>query len=157
VLGVLLLQYFSTSYSEVETIPYSQFEQLLNADRIAEVTVKTDSIEGRLVDPLPSGATRPSPNRSQCEVLGLACGLAMIIGHNIWSGGALSCPHCLQGPLAIETWVVACGESASSAAPRIAISQPNRVMTTGTVDSMVASVWLTSQSEPWLANCAACC
>lgn len=24
------------------------------------------------------------------EVLGLACGLAMIIGHNIWSGGALA-------------------------------------------------------------------
>ena len=93
-LGVLLLQYFSTSYSEVETIPYSQFEQLLNADRIAEVTVKTDSIEGRLVDPLPSGATRPSPNRSQCEVLGLACGLAMIIGHNIWSGGANTQPCC---------------------------------------------------------------
>ena len=45
VLGVLLLQYFIASYSEVETIPYSQFEQLLNADKIAEVTVKTNSIE----------------------------------------------------------------------------------------------------------------
>ena len=55
VLGVLLLQYFIASYSEVETIPYSQFEQLLNADKIAEVTVKTDSIQGRLVDALPSG------------------------------------------------------------------------------------------------------
>ena len=52
VLGVLLLQYFIASYPEVETISYSQFEQLLNADKIAEVTVKTDSIEmppGRFV------------------------------------------------------------------------------------------------------------
>jgi len=55
VLGIMLLQYFWSSYSEIETIPYSQFEQLLNAGKISEVTVRTDSVEGQLIDPLPSG------------------------------------------------------------------------------------------------------
>jgi hypothetical protein len=35
------------------------------------------------------------------EVLGLACGLAMILGHNIWSGGALPVVITLLG------WLIA--------------------------------------------------
>src|SRR3974390_565934 len=54
-LGILLLQYFWSSYSQVETIPYSQFEQLLNEGKVAEVTVRTDSVEGVLKEPLPNG------------------------------------------------------------------------------------------------------
>src|SRR5208282_5928172 len=54
-LGVLLFQQFWTSYSQVETIPYSQFETLLDQDKVAEVTVGTDSIQGTLKEPLPSG------------------------------------------------------------------------------------------------------
>ena len=53
--GVVLVQYFWASYSEVETIPYSQFEEFLNADKVAEVTVGADSVEGTLKEPLPSG------------------------------------------------------------------------------------------------------
>ena len=37
----------------VETIPYSQFEALL--DKVAEVSVVADSIQGTLRQPLPSG------------------------------------------------------------------------------------------------------
>ena len=55
VIGVLLLQYFWTSNSQVETIPYSQFEQLLGQDKVVEVTVGADSIRGSLKVPLPSG------------------------------------------------------------------------------------------------------
>jgi cell division protease FtsH len=55
VLGVLLFQQFWTSYSQVETIPYSQFETLLNQGKVAEVTVGADSIQGTLKEPLPSG------------------------------------------------------------------------------------------------------
>jgi cell division protease FtsH len=55
VIGVLIIQYFWVSYSQIETIPYSQFEQLLNDDKIVEVTVDTDSIQGTLKDPLPDG------------------------------------------------------------------------------------------------------
>ena len=47
VLGVLLFQQFWTSYSQVETIPYSEFETLLGQGKVAEVTVSTDLIQGR--------------------------------------------------------------------------------------------------------------
>ncbi|HMK71667.1 MAG TPA: ATP-dependent zinc metalloprotease FtsH [Xanthobacteraceae bacterium] len=55
VLGVLLFQAFWTSYSQVETIPYSEFETLLDQGKIAEVTVSADSVRGTLKEPLPSG------------------------------------------------------------------------------------------------------
>jgi cell division protease FtsH len=55
VIGVLLFQYFWTSYSQIETIPYSEFERLLGEGKVAEVTVGTDSIEGSLKEPLPNG------------------------------------------------------------------------------------------------------
>jgi cell division protease FtsH len=55
VIGVLVVQYFWSSYAQIETVPYSQFEQLLNEDKIAEVTVAADSIQGSLKEPLPDG------------------------------------------------------------------------------------------------------
>ena len=38
-LGVMLIQYVWLVYTQVETIPYSQFEQLLNENKISEVLV----------------------------------------------------------------------------------------------------------------------
>jgi cell division protease FtsH len=55
VMGVLLFQYFWTTYTQVETIPYSKFEELVAQNKIAEVTIGSDSIEGSLKEPLPSG------------------------------------------------------------------------------------------------------
>jgi cell division protease FtsH len=46
VIGVLLFQYFWMSYSQVETIPYNEFERLLGDGKIAEVTIGVDSIQG---------------------------------------------------------------------------------------------------------------
>ena len=54
-LGVLLFQQFWTNYTQVETIPYSQFETLLNQGKVAEVTVSANSVQGTLKEPLPSG------------------------------------------------------------------------------------------------------
>nr|WP_249156335.1 ATP-dependent zinc metalloprotease FtsH [Bradyrhizobium japonicum] len=55
--GMLLavLQFFLTTYSSIETIPYSQFEQLLAQEKIAEVSVGPDMIQGKLKEQLPSG------------------------------------------------------------------------------------------------------
>ena len=55
--GLLLVvfQFISTAYNSIETIPYSQFEQLLAQDKLAEVSVGTDTIQGKLKEPLPSG------------------------------------------------------------------------------------------------------
>src|SRR5512147_1662980 len=54
-IGVLFVQYFWSSISEIETIPYSQFGQLLDQGKVAEVTVGPDSVQGSLKEPLPSG------------------------------------------------------------------------------------------------------
>ena len=55
VLGILLFQAFWSSYSQVETIPYSEFETLLDQGKVAEVTVGADSVQGTLKEALPSG------------------------------------------------------------------------------------------------------
>src|SRR5208282_6885870 len=54
-LGVMLIQYVWLIYTPVETVPYSQFEQLLNENKISEVLVGHDSIQGALKQPLPDG------------------------------------------------------------------------------------------------------
>jgi len=57
-MGILLFQALWTNYSEVETIPYSQFETLLDQGKVAEVTVGADSVQGTLKEPLASGKTQ---------------------------------------------------------------------------------------------------
>jgi cell division protease FtsH len=54
-IGILLLQWLWATYSQVETIPYSQFEQLVDADSVKEVSISQDMIQGKLKDKLPSG------------------------------------------------------------------------------------------------------
>ena len=55
VIGVLLVQAYWASYSQVETIPYSQFESLLDQGKIDSVTVSADSVQGTLKEPLADG------------------------------------------------------------------------------------------------------
>ncbi|WP_262029276.1 ATP-dependent zinc metalloprotease FtsH [Microvirga sp. Mcv34] len=54
-LGVLLVQEFWTTYRQVETIPYSQFEQLVSDGKVAQVTVGQDTITGALKAPTHDG------------------------------------------------------------------------------------------------------
>ena len=56
-IGMLLLQWLFATYNTVETIPYSQFEQLVTQGKVAEVDVGNDSIQGKLKqnEKLPSG------------------------------------------------------------------------------------------------------
>jgi cell division protease FtsH len=51
ILGVVTLRDIWVSYRTVERIPYSQFEELLDSDRIKSVVVRGDTIEGELKDP----------------------------------------------------------------------------------------------------------
>ena len=55
VFGVLLFQQFWSSYSQVDTISYSQFETLLDQNKVADVTIGADSIQGTLKEVLPDG------------------------------------------------------------------------------------------------------
>ena len=57
-LGVMLIQSWWLRVTKVETIPYSQFDQLLGDNKIAEVLVGSDTIEGTLKEPLPGGRKR---------------------------------------------------------------------------------------------------
>jgi cell division protease FtsH len=52
-LGVMLIQSVWLRFTQVETIPYSQFEQLLTENKISEVLVGSDTIQGKLKEPLP--------------------------------------------------------------------------------------------------------
>src|SRR3974390_104445 len=53
--GLLILQWALTTYSPIETIPYSQFEQLVSQGKGAEVAVGQDTIQGKLKEKLPDG------------------------------------------------------------------------------------------------------
>src|ERR1700736_1430305 len=54
-LGVMLIQSLWLSFTQVDTIPYSQFEQLLAQNKISEVLVGTETIQGTLKEPFPDG------------------------------------------------------------------------------------------------------
>jgi len=56
-IGLLLAQLAWSSYSQVETIPFSQFEQLVTENKVHDVTIASDFVQGTLKDPLPSGKT----------------------------------------------------------------------------------------------------
>jgi len=56
-LGVLAWQWALASYTQIETIPFSQFEQLVAQGQVAEVAIAQDTIQGTVKDKLPSGKT----------------------------------------------------------------------------------------------------
>ncbi len=56
-MGMLLLQWALANYSQTETIPYSQFEQLVTEGKITEVTIGQEFIRGKLKDKAPNGST----------------------------------------------------------------------------------------------------
>src|SRR6266571_493603 len=56
-IGMLVLQWALASYSQIDTIPFSKFEQLVAQGSVAEVAVGQDTIEGKVKDKLPSGKT----------------------------------------------------------------------------------------------------
>ena len=63
-LGLLLVQYVAGGLVQpVATIPYSQFQQLLNENKVAEVGVSDRFLQGTLKEPLPDGRTRFSTTR----------------------------------------------------------------------------------------------
>ena len=54
-LGSLALEWAWISSRQFETIPFSQFEQLVNEGLVTEVTVGSDTIQGKVKDKLASG------------------------------------------------------------------------------------------------------
>jgi cell division protease FtsH len=54
-LGVMLVQSLWLRFAQVDTIPYSQFEQFLDENKIAEVLVGQETLQGTLKEPFPDG------------------------------------------------------------------------------------------------------
>ena len=55
VIGMVLLQWVLATYNTIDTIPFSEFEQLVAQGNVTEVAVGQDTIQGKLKDKLPSG------------------------------------------------------------------------------------------------------
>ncbi|SON56844.1 ATP-dependent zinc metalloprotease FtsH 4 [Hartmannibacter diazotrophicus] len=55
--GMLLLQWMMSSYTDIATIPYSQFEKLVADGKVTEVTVGESTIQGKVKEPLKDGST----------------------------------------------------------------------------------------------------
>ena len=54
-LGLMLVQFLWLRFTQVDTIPYSQFEQLLDENKIAQVLVGQETVQGTLKEPFPDG------------------------------------------------------------------------------------------------------
>src|SRR5688500_2845011 len=57
-LGVLAFQYVWQAARTVATIPYSEFQQLARDDKVADVIITENHIQGRLKEPLPNGRSQ---------------------------------------------------------------------------------------------------
>jgi cell division protease FtsH len=66
--AIMLLQNLWVQWREVEILPYSQFQQLLNDGRIEEIVVTEDHITGILKEPLPDGRRQFSARRIEPDL-----------------------------------------------------------------------------------------
>src|SRR5436189_294036 len=57
-IGMVVLQWLFVTYSTIDTIPYSEFEQLVARGSVSEVAVGQDAIQGKLNEKLPIGKSR---------------------------------------------------------------------------------------------------
>jgi cell division protease FtsH len=56
ILGMLIIQeWYIDNYKKLTPIPYSQFEQLVSEDKVKEVAISQNQIQGTLKEPLPHG------------------------------------------------------------------------------------------------------
>lgn len=68
VAGSLLFQVWETSSSPVATLPYSEFEQLLEEGKVKEVVVTDDTLSGELTEAI-DGKTRFQTNRVDTDLV----------------------------------------------------------------------------------------
>src|SRR5215204_4535702 len=63
VVGILLIQYYVGVAQKIAPIPYSQFQELLRAGKVAEIGISDRFIQGTLKEALPTGQTRFATTR----------------------------------------------------------------------------------------------
>ena len=55
IMGILLFQNWWVASRQIEVMPYSEFEALLDKGQVAEVSIRQDRLEGKLRAPLKDG------------------------------------------------------------------------------------------------------
>ena len=63
VFAILAIQYWWIESQQVETIPYSQFEEMIDAGKIQSVRVTDKYVTGTLKETLPDGRKRCAQDR----------------------------------------------------------------------------------------------
>jgi cell division protease FtsH len=63
IFGILIIQYLFGTAGQIATIPYSEFQALLQGGKVAEIGISDNFIQGKLKEPLPSGQTLFSTTR----------------------------------------------------------------------------------------------
>src|SRR5262249_41033075 len=67
-LGLMLVRFLWVRVNPIETIPYSQFEQLLDENKIAEVRGGQETTEGPRKEPFPDGRKQFYTTRVEPEL-----------------------------------------------------------------------------------------
>src|SRR5260370_3411998 len=70
IVGILLLQHFSSISQRIEALPYSQFQQLLQEGKVDRVAVSDRYIQGTLKEPLPNGKKQFVTTRVDSQLAG---------------------------------------------------------------------------------------
>ena len=68
ILGVLLVQDLVARRQAVATIPYSEFQKLLEAEKVSEIWISQNDIVGEVKEPLPGGQSRFATTRVQSDL-----------------------------------------------------------------------------------------
>ncbi|KAB0265559.1 ATP-dependent zinc metalloprotease FtsH [Microvirga brassicacearum] len=63
IFGILVIQYLFGTAVQIATIPYSEFQGLLQGGKVAEIGISDNFIQGKLKEPLASGQTLFSTTR----------------------------------------------------------------------------------------------
>src|ERR1700674_279850 len=70
IVGMVTVQSLVAMTRQIATIPYSQFQELLQQGKVADVGVSDRFIEGKLKEPLPGGQTQFVTTRVDLEFAG---------------------------------------------------------------------------------------
>jgi cell division protease FtsH len=68
IIAIVAIQWIASLGQRVATIPYSQFQQLVRENKVAEAGVSDRFVQGTLKEPLPGGETRFATTRVEPEI-----------------------------------------------------------------------------------------
>ncbi len=68
IIGLMIVQYVYVTANKVAVIPYSEYQQLLNQNKVESVGISDRTLQGTLKEPLPGGQKQFITTRVDQEV-----------------------------------------------------------------------------------------